>query len=36
MPIGAEIKPLTIPEMAFENNPILISIFVSFSFKKSK
>ena len=36
IPMGAEIKPLTIPEIAFENKLILISIFVSFSFKKSK
>ena len=36
IPIGADIKPLTTPQITFANSPILISRFVSFSLRKSK
>ena len=36
IPIGADIKPLITPQIAFANRPILISRFSSFSLRKSK
>jgi hypothetical protein len=36
IPIGAEIKPVIMPEIILADSPILIFISVSFSFKKIK
>ena len=36
IPIGAEIKPLMIPDSPFANKPIFISKFFSFSLRNSK